>query len=237
MILTAVFEDRFKEAFYWLKINYQLRYPAQLISKWLHWGHAGSLLQAAAEARNYSGYSDAEIIELVIKERNPEPFRIIYQRYADRVYRKCLSFTHEVQEAEDLTHDVFLKTYLKLSQFKAGSSFSTWLYAITYNFCIDYKRKKDKQKVHKAQYGYEKQAMEGEGDESELFAINMEQLSVLLDRINPDEKALLLMKYQDEIPIKGGITEITNLSEGAVKMRLKRARQKVVKLSKELQSL
>ena len=185
-------------------------------------------------SRSYQDFSDQELVSVITKERNPEPFRVIYLRYADKVFRKCLTFTHDNQEAEDLAHDVFLKIYLKLNQYNGVSSFSTWLYSVTYNYCIDHQRKANRQKFHKERYAYEQDQQINEVDDGELFRIRTEELSKLLDQISPDEKALLLMRYMDEIPIKGGITEITNLSEGAIKMRLKRAKEKIIRLSKNI---
>jgi RNA polymerase sigma factor (sigma-70 family) len=94
--------------------------------------------------RQLQHLSDEEIVERIIITQDISLVEILYQRYADKVYRKCLSFVKEEASAEDLTHDIFMKLYLNLSSFKQKSKFSTWLYSITYNFCIDHIRKNKK---------------------------------------------------------------------------------------------
>ena len=65
-------------------------------------------------------------------------FESIYDKYSDLVYRKCLSIVSSSDEAKDLTHDIFIKVFMKLKTFRGASKFSTWLYSITYNHCINY---------------------------------------------------------------------------------------------------
>jgi RNA polymerase sigma factor (sigma-70 family) len=89
--------------------------------------------------------ADEEIVELIMKSGNPEFFEEIYERYAKRIFSKCLSFSKDRTEAMDLAHDVLIKIYLNLSKYKKKAKFSTWIYAITYNFCVDYQVKKKKQ--------------------------------------------------------------------------------------------
>lgn len=172
--------------------------------------------------------SDEEVIKLILEKKDTSQFSLLYDRYADKVYAKCLSFSKDLQQAEDMAHDIFLKTYLKLGEFEFRSKFSTWLYSITYHFCIDQKRKGEKM-TESYQFYYEQQDLAE--DDTSLMEIQVNMLKQLLEQISPEDKALLLMKYQDDLPISE-ITLITNLSESAVKMRLKRARDKIVLMSK-----
>ncbi len=173
--------------------------------------------------------SDEDIVLYIINRKNTALFGVLYDRYAQKVYSKCRSFTKDQQEAEDLTHDILLKVYLKLGEFAFKAKFSTWLYSITYHFCIDYKRKSDKQMENFQQYAADTDTEEE--DDAALIQIKVELLRKLLEKISPEDKALLLMKYQDELPIQE-ISGITQLSESAVKMRLKRAKEKIVSMAK-----
>jgi RNA polymerase sigma factor (sigma-70 family) len=65
-------------------------------------------------------------------------FTILYDRYSSIVYNKCYGFSKNKEEAQDLTHDVFIRLFVKLRTFKGKSKFSTWLYSFTYNFCVNY---------------------------------------------------------------------------------------------------
>lgn len=182
-----------------------------------------------------SHLSDEEIVQKIVTEKDSELFRIIYARYAEKVYHKCIGFTKDVQAAEDLAHDILLKTFLSLGKFNFNSKFSTWLYSLTYNYCVDFKRKEDRAVKNQTEYTQEAKAYTDEPSDQEMTEIRVAQLKQLLDRLNPEEKALLLMKYQDEFSIKNEIMEITQLSESAIKMRLKRAKEKVVMMSKEME--
>ncbi len=144
---------------------------------------------------------------------------------------KCFSFVRDRKLAEELTGDVFSKTYEKLPSFKHQSRFSSWLYAITYNHCIDYLR--EKKKLHYPNWNNKHEIPEiiDEGD-SQLSAINYEDLLPILELIHPEEKALLMMKYMDDLSIKD-ISTALRISENAAKMRLMRARSRVFYLYSE----
>lgn len=173
-------------------------------------------------------YSDEELVRLYIDtQRNPY-FEQLYERYCDKVYRKCLSFSKDPAKAEDLTHDVFLKLVVKLSSFKEQSKFSTWLYSITYNYCTDQLRS---QKLRREVYvddGWERLDVGSDDGLAELAEMEAQQLERALHRLPADEQSMLLMKYQDDISIRD-IATVNGLTESAVKMRLKRSRDKLRK--------
>ena len=76
-------------------------------------------------------------------------FEVLYDRYATMVYNKCYGFANGVDEAKDLTQDVFLRVFIKLASFKGKSKFSTWLYAFTYNHCVNYVNRNTAKKFEK----------------------------------------------------------------------------------------
>lgn len=90
--------------------------------------------------------SDAEIINRIKSGDSTKDFGILYKRYYGKVLDKCFSLVKNRNLAEELTQDIFSKVFEKLKSFKQLSSFSSWLYAVTYNHCIDYLR--EKQKLH-----------------------------------------------------------------------------------------
>lgn len=171
--------------------------------------------------------SDEEVVERIIDTQDISSVEILYQRYADKVFRKCLSFVKDESSAEDLTHDIFVKLYLNLGSFKQKSKFSTWLYSITYNFCIDHIRKKQKEKWVDIDDNENESTKNYLVDSAEdLSHIAVDRLSALLEKIKTDEKMILLMKYRDDMSIKD-IQYVLNISESAVKMRIKRAKEKI----------
>lgn len=123
------------------------------------------------------------------------------------------------------------KTFEKLESFQGKSTFSSWLYVITYNTVIDYLRKK--KQLHCPNWNQNNEIPEiiDESD-TEMSELSYEKLMEVFEKIHPEEKALLLMKYQDALSLKE-IASSLAISEDAVKMvkmRLKRARTRVVYL-------
>jgi len=66
-------------------------------------------------------------------------FAALYEEHSKSVYYLALRFLADPQKAEDVTHDVFLKVYRKLGEFRGESSIRTWLYRITINHCQNLK--------------------------------------------------------------------------------------------------
>jgi len=145
--------------------------------------------------------SDEEVISLYLKTRSSSYFTMLYSRYSGKVYSKCISLLKDEQLSDDATQDIFLKIYLNLAKFSGKSKFSTWGYSITYNYCIDYIRRKKK--------------------ERNIFSVP------------PGDRAVLLMKYQDDMSIRD-ISEVLEKSESAIKMKIKRAKHKAKSSYKEL---
>lgn len=175
--------------------------------------------------------SDEEIISTINSENSSIHFEVLYKRYHRKVLDKCYSLVKNRQLAEELAEDIFSKTFEKLHTFKSKSSFSSWLYSLSYNHCIDYLRNKNK--LHYPDWNREHEIPEiiDETDEN-LNAIDYDNMMAIFELIHPEEKALLLMKYQDNLSMKD-IGESLRISEDATKMRLKRARARVIYLYKE----
>jgi len=176
--------------------------------------------------------TDEKLVQLILDKKDPEYFEVIYDRYAQRIYNKSLGFVKNKNKAEDITHDIFLKVFLKLGSFNFNAKFSTWLYAITYNYCVDYVNNEQKNRLEIKQY-YQKKISERETtNDSDILKIQLDRLKVIMDMLLPEEQMILLVKYQDALTIKD-IELVTNLSTSAVKMRLKRARDKVLQIYKD----
>jgi RNA polymerase sigma-70 factor (ECF subfamily) len=74
------------------------------------------------------------------RQRCPEAFRALYERYKDRVYGTAASITGDRTLAEDVAQEVFLRVHRKLPEFEERSSFSTWIYRMTVNLAADFRR-------------------------------------------------------------------------------------------------
>ncbi|WP_268033556.1 RNA polymerase sigma factor [Algoriphagus sp. PAP.12] len=179
--------------------------------------------------------SDEELVKLIIESRNTKIYGILYDRYSQKVYSRCLKFVSQVEEAQDLTHDLFIKVFYNLSKFQNKSSFSTWLYAVTYNHCLDYLNKKNKLPLDNEERLLDStpdSSME-EIEDSEIFALKAEKLKLAMERVDSKDRMILLMKYLDESSIKD-IATVLQLSESAVKMRINRAKRRILDVYNDL---
>lgn len=169
------------------------------------------------------------MVKAIVKTNNTLLFEILYDRYATLVYNKCFGFAKDADEAKDLTQDVFLKLFVKLASFKGKSKFSTWLYAFTYNHCVNYVTRNTAKKFEKQSVDYKDIENLSYADEDDTSFLNMkvDKLKTALEFISPEEKMILLLKYQDFLSIKE-IGSALEIGESAVKMRIKRAKDKLI---------
>ncbi len=179
---------------------------------------------------------DMEVVNRYLETQASLCFSVLYNRYSGKIFGKCLALLKDEALAQDATQEVFTKIFLNLSKFGEKAKFSTWVYSITYNFCIDYLRRK--KKMHNL-FADDKEverlvdAIADEVPDEELMEMEVTQLRTVLDCIPVDDKAVLLMKYQDDMSIKD-ISELLNKTESAVKMKLKRAKEKAFRLKNEM---
>jgi len=172
--------------------------------------------------------SDEDLVKDIVSSNDTLLFEVLYDRFAHVVYNKCLGFSKSTDEAQDLTQDIFLKLFVKLSTFKGKSKFSTWLYAFTYNHCVNYVNRNTAKKIEKQSVGTEnlEETYNEEEEDISIYQLKVEKLKVALEKISPEDKMILLLKYQDFMSIKE-LQGILDIGESAVKMRLKRAKQKL----------
>lgn len=177
--------------------------------------------------------TDTEVIGLHLKTRKQKYFDLLYKRYAGKIYSKCISLLKDEAKAKDATQEIFMKIFLNLAKFNERSKFSTWVYSITYNFCIDYLRRKKKEKFLFSDEMDNPPDVVDDVPDNELMEIEVKRLKIVLDKLPSGDKAILLMKYQDELQIKD-IAAVLEKTESAIKMKIKRAKHKAQKIYKDI---
>lgn len=183
--------------------------------------------------KEYKLLSDEEMVTFLQQDGNMRYFALITDRYEKHILKKCLSYVKDEDAAADLCQEVLIKIFLHLKDFRKDAHFKTWLYAIIHHTCVDYlrKRKKNVHDVITEKLADEVWELIEDEDPSEEITIKV--LEQLLDEITPDEKLILLMKYKEKHSVKAIQTSL-GLSESAVKMRLKRAKEKINKYYNDL---
>ncbi|MCB0549317.1 MAG: sigma-70 family RNA polymerase sigma factor [Phaeodactylibacter sp.] len=177
---------------------------------------------------------DLEVIHSYLDTQASRCFNLLYERYAGKIYSKCLSMLKDEVLAQDATQEIFTKIFLNLSRFGEKSKFSTWVYSITYNFCIDFLRRKKKQKdIFSDDMEKAPEPADDLSSDKALLEMEIGQLKAVLENIPAGDRAILLMKYQDGMSIKD-IAEILDKTESAIKMKIKRAKAKAQETKKEM---
>lgn len=174
---------------------------------------------------------DLEIIHTYLDTQASRCFSLLYDRYAGKVYSKCISLLLDEALAQDATQEIFTRIFLRLGSFRENAKFSTWVYSITYNFCIDLLRRR--KKTNKLFMDSENiPDVADEIPDEALYQMEADRLRYVLNNIPLEDKAVLLMKYQDDLTIKE-IADIFDKSESAIKMKIKRAKERAVRIREE----
>jgi RNA polymerase sigma factor (sigma-70 family) len=176
--------------------------------------------------------SDSEIIREYLRTQRQDYFSLLYRKYADKVYRKCITLLKDQGKAEDATQDIFVKIMMSLANFNERAQFSTWVYSITYNYCIDIIRKEKKTKNLFVDDIERAPDVADEISDEFLLSMEVKRLKFVLDCLPTDDHAILLMKYQDDMSIRE-ISDSLDKTESAIKMKIKRAKEKAQFIYKE----
>ncbi len=176
---------------------------------------------------------DIDLIQEYLRTKDSSLFTALYRKYSGKVYGKCISLLRNEHAAKDATQDIFMKIFLNLGQFGAQSKFSTWVYSITYNYCIDVIRKNKKAGNIFSDEMERVPDIEDEVHDEALLTMEVNRLREVLNEIPVGDKAILLMKYQDGLQIKD-IAMILAKTESAIKMKIKRAKHKAQEVYKKL---
>lgn len=173
---------------------------------------------------------DIAIIEAYRNRRHSTCFRLLHDRYAAKIYSKAITMLRDPDEAQDATQEIFTKIFLSLGKFQGQSKFSTWVYSITYNFCIDKIRKEKRSRELFTSEVDTPPDLEAEEDNDEaLLHMQVNELRKVLAAMSEADRTLLLLKYKDGVKIKD-IAKLFNKNESAIKMQLKRAKEKAKRI-------
>jgi RNA polymerase sigma-70 factor (ECF subfamily) len=168
-------------------------------------------------------------------------FQEIVERYQSKVFSIIHGIVRQRNDVEDIAQQVFAKVYFSIRNFDFRSSLITWIYKITVNECFDYLRKK---KVRKLVY-------ESDMSEDEVRRVENSEPAVertaradstlarrdyilkLMDRVSEEERQLLMLKEVEGYSVEE-LASMLKMNENTIKVKLFRARQKLVKAAQRL---
>src|SRR6266700_1139115 len=182
---------------------------------------------------------DRELVRRAQRE-DKEAFEELIRRHQHRVFAVAGGIVRRREDVEDIAQQVFVKAYFSLKRFDQRAAFSTWLYKITVNECWDLLRKKKvRPLVYESDLSEEQARLvitsgekENPGpDISERIAAR-ERVERLLEGLDERDRLMLILKEVEGFSIDE-IAEVLNLNGNTVKVRLFRARRRVVSQAKK----
>lgn len=185
--------------------------------------------------------------ESIVEQPRPDPpplplepaeFAALYQTHSRAVYYLALRYLGDPQKAEDATHDVFLKVYRKLDEFRGESSLRTWLYRITINHCHNVRQSwHNRNLVTNADEAVWENAPSRVDSPFRVLEIKElgERIQKALDGLT-DEYRLLLLLVADEEMSYNEVAALTGQSADAVRGKLHRARKAFAVLFQQSES-
>jgi RNA polymerase sigma-70 factor (ECF subfamily) len=169
-----------------------------------------------------------------VLEGNTNAFGVLVDQYKDLVFTLALRMLKNREEAEEVSQDTFIKVYKSLKNFKGDSKFSTWIYKVTYNTCLDRLKKNKRQQQEVSIDEFTEKHVKTIDNALEIM-VEAERLQAIQDCINllPSEDGFLLTLYYFEDQSLAEISKIVGISANHVKVKLYRSRQKLASILKE----
>jgi RNA polymerase sigma-70 factor, ECF subfamily len=186
----------------------------------------------AAKAKN--ALDDRELVRRAQAE-DKEAFEELVHRHQQRVFAVAGGILRHREDVEDIAQQVFVKAYFSLKRFDQRAAFSTWLYKITVNECWDLLRKKKvRPLVYESDLSEEQARQFGAPDERAAAQpdimdrlVDRERVERLLDGLDERDRTMLILKEVEGFAVEE-IAEILELNANTVKVRLFRARRRIV---------
>ncbi len=165
------------------------------------------------------------------KRKDGDAFGVLYDYYEPRIYRFIFLKVGNREDAEDLTHQVFLRAWQKIDGYEQrGFPFSSWLYQISRNSIIDFYRSR---KYHLDLEEIENIIPDEKITNSEAvdLKIRIKELMSAISQLKQEYQDVIIMRFVDELSVKE-VANILNKTEGATKLVQYRAVKELKKILK-----
>ena len=166
-----------------------------------------------------------------------DAFEQLLLEHQKNVYNLCYRMANNPDDAMDLSQETFLRAWRCLDQYQFASAFSTWLYRLCSNLCIDFLRKRRRQQTVPLTF-------EDADGEEQIYAVpdpaplpeelvelklTRETLQAAMAQLLPEHRAILQLRVCEDLPYEQ-IADILDIQVGTVKSRLSRARTQLKKI-------
>ena len=170
-----------------------------------------------------------QLIQEILDDQK-DRYRILVDKYASMVFGIVGKFVNRKADREELAQQIFVKAYERLDSFNKQSKFSSWLYTLARNHCLDYA--KNVRRSNKEFSEMESHELEANMKAEELADDDIEKqeqeaiLEKALSTIKPIYAEAFLMKYRDNMTYQA-MAKRLDATEGALKVRVHRARKEL----------
>ncbi|RFU69970.1 RNA polymerase sigma factor SigW [Peribacillus saganii] len=175
------------------------------------------------------------LVKLRIKQvlkGDQNAFGEVVELYKDKVFQLCFRMLGNRHEAEDIAQEAFVRAYVNIRSFNIDLKFSTWLYRIATNLCIDRMRKKKPSVYLDAEVAgtdgldmYSQLASDIPLPEDELETLELQEtIQAQIIKLPEKYRSVIVLKYIEELSLKE-ISDILDLPIGTVKTRIHRGRE------------
>lgn len=181
--------------------------------------------------------TEQEIIQSILNG-NTENFRLIAEAYQSKVFRVCMGFVHQKEEAEDLTQDILISIYKNLNSYKGNSKFSTWIYRIAVNASLRHLERKKRrgfferiEQLFTGEKSLHEINIHSHNDTPESILTSKERSEMVhraIDSLSENQRIAFTLSKFDDLP-QQQIASIMNITEGAVEALLQRAKANLQK--------
>jgi len=186
---------------------------------------------------------DYLLVQRAVEQGDQKAYAELMNHYKDSIYFMLLKMTNDTDDADDLTIEAFGKAFKKLDQYTPDYAFSTWLFKIASNNCIDFIRKKKKMTLsidksydnsEGSEMAHNIPAQMPDPEENFIKKQKIILMREIVDKLKPRYKTLVEMRYFQELSYEE-ISEELKLPLGTVKAQLFRAREFLFNILKNSQ--
>ncbi|VAV86053.1 RNA polymerase ECF-type sigma factor [hydrothermal vent metagenome] len=161
-------------------------------------------------------------------------YTVLVNRYKDLVYTLSLRMVKNREDAEEVAQDTFIKTYSSLNKFKGDSKFSTWIYRVAYNTCLDRLKKNKRQPYTVAIDEYTEHQVKTLDNALDQIEAKEKQQAIqnCLELLPSEDSFLLTLYYFEELSLDE-ISKVVGLKPNNIKVKIFRSRKKLATILKE----
>lgn len=200
----------------------------------------GSALRANSKLDHRQHNEESALVRRV-QAGDQLAFREVVERYQNKVHSIIYGILRNRNDAEDIAQQVFAKVYFSIRTFDSRSTLLTWIYKITVNECYDYLRKRRVRKLvyesdfsdEDAQHLARSNAAVDSRPSAESELAGRDYVRKLLAKVSEEDRSLLLLKEVEGHSVEE-LAEMTGMNQNTIKVKLFRARQKLLKAARRL---